>query len=80
MRIAGELLERAMMLRNEFRTSWQEAPEELILLSRKPNPPGGSRRERGSIQEGPRKVENVSFGTRPRSEATPELVSQDRGR
>jgi hypothetical protein len=63
MRIAGELLERAMMLRNEFRTSWQEAPEELIFLSRKPNPPGRSRRERGSIQEGPRKIENVSSDT-----------------
>ncbi len=40
---------------------------------------GDRRRERGMVQEGPRKQRNPSSDWDPLVEATPELVSQDRG-
>src|SRR5689334_2037105 len=57
----------------------EEAPEDPVFLARTRSSSEIRRRDRRLVQEGPRKIENVSFGARPRSEATPELVSQDRG-
>ncbi len=45
---------------NVDRTSWQEAPEEPFFLLRKRFSSEDKRRNRGSVQEGPRKVENPS--------------------
>jgi hypothetical protein len=56
----------------------EEAPEELVFLTQFAAPPGGRRRGRGLIQEGPRKVSEPAFGQDQELEATPDLVSQDR--
>ena len=56
----------------------EEAPEELVFLTQFAAPPGGRRRGRGPIQEGPQKELEPAFGQDQVPEATPDLVSQDR--
>jgi hypothetical protein len=65
-------------LRFQFGPAGRGAGRAILPVAKRGSSPEEQAARRGMVQEGPQTQENVSFGTRPLAEATPELVSQDR--